>query len=108
MLEVTYRFPVLPRYRSDFQQAWYAARDALEQALGLMSFELILPRERRAPHSLRMHWDSQASFERFTRTWVGVWMLNGMGLVREAFFAPIDTEIDGRQHFQPRVGKRAA
>src|SRR3569832_1964174 len=33
-------------------------------------------------------------FERFTRTWIGVWMVNGMGLARDAFARPIETHID--------------
>ncbi|KAB2318150.1 hypothetical protein F8A86_14705 [Betaproteobacteria bacterium SCN1] len=107
MLAIAYHFHVLPRYRDQFQHAWNAARDSLHQALGLVSCELSLPRERRDAFTLLLAWDSQASFERFTRTWVGVWMLNGMGLQREAFAAPIQTDI-GEEAFAPRVGKRAA
>ncbi|MFN3716829.1 MAG: hypothetical protein ACK4R8_08910 [Thiobacillus sp.] len=107
MLAIAYHFHVLPRYRGEFQHAWRAARDSLHQALGLMSCEFNLPRERHEAFTLKLAWDSQTSFERFTRTWVGVWMLNGMGLQREAFAAPIQTDI-GEEDFRPRVGKRAA
>lgn len=107
MLAIAYHFPVLPRYRDEFQHAWRAARDSLHQALGLVSFELNLPRDRHEAFTLLLAWDNQTSFERFTRTWVGVWMLNGMGLQREAFAAPIQTDI-GMEDFLPRVGKRAA
>lgn len=107
MLAIAYHFPVLPRYRDQFQHAWRAARDSLQQALGLVSCELTLPRERHDAFILLLAWDSQTSFERFTRTWVGVWMLNGMGLQREAFAAPIHTDI-GAEEFEPRVGRRAA
>lgn len=107
MLAIAYHFHVLPRYRDEFQHAWHAARDSLQQALGLVSCELNLPRERREAFTLLLAWDSQQSFERFIRTWVGIWMVNGMGLAREAFAAPIQTDI-GEEDFQPRVGKRAA
>ncbi|MDP1645846.1 MAG: hypothetical protein Q8L71_10165 [Thiobacillus sp.] len=43
--------------------------------------------------TLLLAWDSQASFERFVRTWVDLWMLNGMGLSRDDFSAPIQTVI---------------
>ncbi|MEW6120943.1 MAG: antibiotic biosynthesis monooxygenase [Pseudomonadota bacterium] len=107
MLAIAYHFHVLPRYQDQFQHAWRAARDSLEQALGLVSFELNHPRDKRQAFTLMLAWDNQSSFERFTRTWVGVWMLNGMGLGREAFAAPIQTDI-GEEEFAPRVGKRAA
>jgi len=107
MLTIAYRFLVLPRHRNEFQHAWRAARDSLHQTLGLVSFQLDQPRDRQDAFTLQLAWDSQASFERFTRTWVGVWMLNGMGLAREAFAAPIQTHL-GEEDFQPRMGKRAA
>lgn len=107
MLAIAYHFHVLPRYRDEFQHAWRTARDSLQQALGLVSYEFNPPRERREAFTLTLAWDSQTSFERFTRTWVGVWILNGMGLQREAFATPIQTDI-GQEDFLPRVGKRAA
>ena len=57
--------------------------------------------------TLRLAWDDQTSFERFTRTWVGVWMLNGMGLARDAFARPIETHIDSAEPAL-RAGKHAA
>jgi len=107
MFAIAYHFHVLPRYRDEFQHAWRAARDSMQQALGLVSYEFNLPRDRSEAFSLTLSWDSQTSFERFTRTWVGVWLLNGMGLAREAFFAPIQTKVD-KGDFQPSVGRRAA
>ncbi|MEW5967329.1 MAG: antibiotic biosynthesis monooxygenase [Pseudomonadota bacterium] len=106
MLAIAYHFHVRPRYRDEFQYAWRAACDSLQQALGLMSYELRVPRERRETFTLMLAWDSKASFERFTRTWVGIWMLNGMGLQREAFAAPIQTDIG--EDVQSPIGKRAA
>ncbi|MCA1979172.1 MAG: antibiotic biosynthesis monooxygenase [Thiobacillus sp.] len=91
MLEIAYRFFVLPRFHDAFQHAYNAARDVLRDMPGLLSVELAAPRQRRGAFVLRLAWDSRAGFERFTRTWVGVWMLNGMGLAREAFAAPIET-----------------
>lgn len=91
MLSITYRFHVLPRHHDHFRHAYQAARATLQQALGLVSHELNDPRSRRDPFILRLSWDSQASFDRFTHSWVGVWMINGMGLSRHDFFAPIDT-----------------
>lgn len=52
-------------------------------------------------------WDGQASFDRFIRTWIGVWMVNGMGLPRDAFAAPIQTDI-GEQESAPGAGEHAA
>jgi len=94
MLSITYRFHVLPRHHDHFRHAYQAARATLQQALGLVSHELNDPRSRRDPFILRLSWDSQASFDRFTHSWVGVWMINGMGLSRHDFFAPIDTPFN--------------
>jgi hypothetical protein len=107
MLSIAYHFHVLPRYRDEFLHAWHAARDSLQQALGLVSYELNLPRGRRDAFTLKFSWDSRTSFDRFTHTWVGVWMLNGMGLQHTSFAAPIHTDIAGEA---PRVvaRKRAA
>ena len=106
MLAIAYHFPVLPRYRDQFQHAWRAARGSLQKAIGLVSCELTPPRERHDTFVLLLAWDSQASFERFTRTWVGVWMLNGMGLQREAFAESIRTNI-GAKGFEPRTDRHA-
>ena len=107
MLAIAYHFHVLPRHHDHFRHAYQAAREPLQQAMGLVSHQFNEPRSRREAFALLLAWDSQASFDRFTRTWIGVWMLNGMGLSRDAFAAPIETAI-GEEEFAPRVGKRAA
>jgi hypothetical protein len=94
MLRIAYRFHVLPRYREHFRHGYQAARETLQQALGLVSHELGDPQERNGAFTLSLDWDSQASFDQFTRTWVGVWMLNGMGLSRHDFSAPIETSFN--------------
>jgi hypothetical protein len=93
MLAISYHFHVLPRHREPFRHAYLAASDSLRQTLGLVSHELYDPRECNEAFSLLLAWDSEASFIRFTRTWLGVWMLNGMGLERSAFAAAIETDI---------------
>jgi hypothetical protein len=93
MLTISYDFPVRPRHHDPFRYAYRSACDALRQTLGLLSHELKEPRDRRAGFTLQLAWDCEESFERFTRTWIGVWMLNGMGLAREAFSAPIATRV---------------
>jgi len=75
MFAIAYHFHMLPRHHDHFRH------DA---------FTLLLA------------WGSQTSFERFARTWVGVWMLNGMGLDRDAFAAPTQTDI-GEETITPRV-----
>lgn len=107
MLAIAYQFHVLPRYRDAFQHAWQAAGGTLRLMPGLVTSELSSPQTRLEAFTLLLAWEDQANFERFTRTWIGVWMLNGMGLSRDAFFAPIQTAI-GEEEFAPRVGKRAA
>jgi len=93
MLAIAYHFPVLPRHREPFRHAYQAARESLRQTLGLISHELHDPRERSEAFSLLLAWDSDASFVRFPRTWLGVSMLNGMGLERTAFAAAIETDV---------------
>lgn len=107
MLAIAYHFHVRPRHHDHFRHAYQAARETLQQATGLVSHQFNEPRGRREAFTLLLAWDSQASFERFIRTWVGVWMLNGMGLPRDAFAAPIQTDI-GEEEFAPHAGKRAA
>lgn len=107
MFAIAYHFHVLPRHHAHFRHAYQAVRDTLRQALGLVSHELREPRGHHEAFSLLLAWDSQASFERFLRTWIGVWLLNGMGLSRADFSAPIQTDI-GEEEYVPRVGKRAA
>jgi hypothetical protein len=93
MLAIAYHFHVLPPYRQPFRHACQAARESLRQTLGLASHELCDPRERSEPFSLLLAWDSEASFLRFTRTWLGVWIVNGMGLERDPFSAAIETDF---------------
>ncbi|MBD3813952.1 hypothetical protein [Thiobacillus sp.] len=107
MLAIAYHFHVLPRHRDTFRHAWQAARDALPHTVGLRAHDFVEPRDRRDAFTLRLAWDDHASFERFTRTWIGVWMVNGMGLARDAFARPIETHI-GRTGPVLRAGKRPA
>jgi hypothetical protein len=107
MLTIAYRFHVLPRHHEHFRFAYHSARDTLQRVLGLTAHEFREPRDRREPFTLRLAWDSRASFERFTRTWAGLWMLNGMGLSRDAFAAPIETDI-GEEETAPSARKHAA
>ncbi|MBN8764348.1 MAG: hypothetical protein J0I76_09680 [Thiobacillus sp.] len=95
MFAIAYHFPVLPRHRDAFRHAWQAAHHVLAQTIGLHTHDFVEPRHRRDTFTLRLAWDDPSSFERFTRTWVGVWLLNGMGLARDAFSRPIETHVDG-------------
>ncbi len=107
MLAIAYRFHVLPRYRAPFRHAYQAAHESMQQALGLLPHELYDPGERDEAFSLLLAWDSEASFIRFTRTWLGVWMVNGMGLERNAFAAAIETDI-GLPGTRPETKRRPA
>lgn len=93
MLTLTYRFPVLPRHHDPFRHAYRSARDGLQQAPGLVTHSFNDPHHRRDAFTLLMTWDKRASFERFIRTWIGVWLLNGMGFPRDAFAASIATDV---------------
>lgn len=93
MLKIAYDFSVHPRHHELFIHAYRSACDILTQTLGLVAHELKEPNNRRAPFVLLLSWDSKTRFDRFTRTWIGVWMLNGMGLARDALSAPIATSI---------------
>lgn len=107
MLAIAYHFYVLPRHREHFRHAYQASRETLQQTQGLVSHQFNEPRSQHEAFTLLMAWNSRASFERFIRRWVGVWMLNGMGLERDAFAAPIRTHI-GEEEFALRVDKRVA
>ena len=107
MFAIAYHFDVLPRHHEHFRHAYQAAHETLQQAPGLVSNQFNEPRGRGDAFTLLLAWDSRTSFERFIRTWVGIWMLNGMGLSRDAFAAPIQTYI-GEEEFATRVGKCAA
>lgn len=107
MLAIAYHFHVLPRHREHFRHAYQAARDTLQQMAGLVSHQFDEPRGRHDAFTLLLAWDGRASFDRFIRTWIGVWMVNGMGLPRDAFAAPIQTDI-GEQESAPGIGEHAA
>lgn len=91
MRTITYHFHVLPRHHDYFRHAWLAAQDTLGTFIGLKKFQLCRPQKREQPFTVIFDWDSQAHFDRFTRTWVGVWLINGMGLEARDFFAPTRT-----------------
>ena len=93
MLTIVYRFHVLPRRHNDFRHAWSAAADTFKQVIGLHGCEFQLPELRREPFKLILNWHDKASFARFTRTWVGVWAINGMGLAPRDFFASTQTSV---------------
>jgi len=89
MFAIDYRFHVLPRHREAFVFAYRSAQSSLCQMLGLESHELVGGEH--GSFTLKLAWDARASFDRFTRTWLGVWLINGMGLERDALSAPTET-----------------
>jgi len=89
MITICYDFFVVPRHQGAFHHAYRAMHFALRHTPGLVTLQFDPPPVRDAPFSLRLIWDTQSSFECFTRTWLGVWVVNGMGLVREAYCAPV-------------------
>lgn len=93
MLTVAYRFHVLPRHHDHIRHSWHAAEDTLQKVIGLQRGQLRPPQDRRQPFTLVLSWDNEASFNRFTRTWAGVWAINGMGLEQSDFFAPTQTSM---------------
>lgn len=93
MPNIAYHFHVMPRYHDHFHHAYRASHFTLQQTLGLVAHQFAPPQGRHDAFELLLSWDSQASFERFTRTWFGVWIVNGMGLSPDAFTAPIQTHI---------------
>jgi hypothetical protein len=107
MFAIAYHFYVLPRHREHFRHACQASRETLQQAQGLVSHQLNEPRSQHEAFTLLMAWNNRSSFERFIRSWVGVWMLNGMGLERDAFAAPIRTNI-GEEESALHVDKHVA
>lgn len=88
MLTVRYQFYVLPRRHEHFRHAWLAAQDTLRGFLGLVQCRLREPEQRERPFTMEFDWCHQAGFERFKRTWLGVWLINGMGLSPEDFLRP--------------------
>lgn len=107
MITISYAFSVVPRHRDAFHHAYRAMYFALLHTPGLLSLRLCAPQGRRAPFTLRLDWDARPSFERFTRTWLGVWVVNGMGLAREAYSAPVQTTIRGERTPGVTVGQAA-
>lgn len=103
MITVSYDFFVVPRHHGAFDHAYRAMHFALRHTPGLNSLQFDPPPLREAPFSLRLIWDPQSSFERFTRTWPGVWVVNGMGLVRGAYCAPVQTAISRQALCSPRA-----
>lgn len=91
MLTIAYHFHVLPRQHDHFRHAWLAAQDTLRTFIGLRKCQLREPKNRDRPFTVVFNWHNQANFDRFTRTWVGVWVINGMGLEASDFFAPTRT-----------------
>lgn len=91
MLTVAYQFHVLPRHHEHFRHTWLAAQDSLNAFFGLMKCQLREPENRDQPFTVVLNWRHRANFERFTRTWVGVRLINGMGLEPGDFSAPIRT-----------------
>ena len=91
MRTITYYFHVLPRHHDYFRHAWLAAQDTFGTFIGLRKCHFHAPKKREQPFTVIFDWDSQAHFDRFTRTWVGVWLINGMGLEAVDFFAPTRT-----------------
>lgn len=94
MLQVAYHFHVMPRHHDHFRHAWHAAQDTLKSFIGLGKCQLREPKKRDQPFTVIFNWQNQANFERFTRTWVGVWAINGLGLKPDAFYAPTQTSIN--------------
>ena len=93
MLTIVYHFHVLPRRHNDFRHAWSAAEDTVKKVIGMQSCQFHAPELRRQPFKLILSWDDKRAFARFTRTWVGVWVINGMGLQPKDFFAHTQTHI---------------
>lgn len=94
MLTIVYHFHVLPRRHNDFRHAWSAAEDTIKKVIGLQSCQFHPPELRREPFKLILNWDNKLAFARFTRTWVGVWLINGMGLQRGDLFASTQTSVN--------------
>lgn len=94
MLTIVYHFHVLPRRHNDFRHAWSAAEDTIKKVIGLQSCQFHPPELRREPFKLILNWDNKLAFARFTRTWVGVWLINGMGLQRCDLFASTQTSVN--------------
>jgi heme-degrading monooxygenase HmoA len=93
MISVAYSFHVQPRHHAHFCHAWQAAQDTFKGFIGLLNCQLLTPRAAREPFTLVFNWTTRPAFERFTRTWIGVWAINGLGLEQGDFFAPTQTAI---------------
>ncbi|HEY9098372.1 MAG TPA: hypothetical protein VIN38_05850 [Thiobacillus sp.] len=93
MLEIAYHFYVLPRHHTHFRHAYQTTHFTLQQIAGLASHRFSPPQGRHDAFTLRLIWHSRACFDLFTRTWFGVWLVNGMGLSPDALTAPIQTDV---------------
>ncbi len=93
MLEIAYHFYVQPRHHAQFRHAYQATHFTLQQLAGLASHRFSPPHGRHDAFTLRLTWHSRACFDHFTRTWFGVWMVNGMGLPIDALTEPIQTDV---------------
>lgn len=102
MLTVAYQFHVLPRHHDHFRHAWLASQETLKAFIGLMKCQLREPDNRYQPFTVVFNWHHPANFERFTRTWIGVWLINGMGLEPADFFAPIQATDLSQLHSSPQ------
>lgn len=94
MMTVAYQFHVLTRDHENFCDAWHAAHDTLKNIVGLYASHLHAPDQPRQPFTIVLRWTNRASFDRFIHTWVGVGIINGMGLDAHDFFAPTRTRVD--------------
>lgn len=108
MITVSYDFFVVPRHHGAFHHAYRAMHFALRHTPGLVTLQFDPPPVREAPFSLRLTWDTRSSFERFTRTWLGVWVVNGMGLMRAAYCAPVQTAISRQDLCFPRAQQESS
>lgn len=100
MLDVAYRFRVRTSERTAFRHAWQAAQFTLEHVAGLRAYRLAEPGEPDAGYVVRLVWADRRAFDDFTRTWFGVWLVNGLGLAPSAFATPVSTSLRGAP---PRV-----
>lgn len=107
MIKISYDFHVVPRHHDAFHHAYRAMRFALRHTPGLVSHQFDPPQLQDAPFTLRLIWDTQPSFERFTRTGFGVWIVNGMGLARGAYYAPVQTAISRVESSPPTIQRAA-
>lgn len=107
MIEIAYHYPVRPRHREAFEHAYRAARITLLQTAGLQFHRLDPSEQPDAVFVLQLNWIQADAFERFTRTWFGVWVINGLGLPSDAFNGAIETR-EGPPVTRQYAARRAA